>query len=127
MQSTDDLSLLILQGDIDTWIAQLPHSWPYSINLVLRQAPSLMNLFIVGLEVSNLLLLLANAQFTFQRTLLWPASPLPSHITFKPSRERWLLLCQRAEQAIYWMSSPDGAFYLDIWSMTIYPACGCLI
>lgn len=52
LQSTDDLSLLILQGDIDSWAAQLPHSWPYSINLVLRQAPSLMNLFIVGLEVS---------------------------------------------------------------------------
>lgn len=53
LQSADDLSLVLLQNDIDSWTAQLPSTWPYSISLVLRQAPALMNLFIVALEVSE--------------------------------------------------------------------------
>jgi hypothetical protein len=36
---------------MDTWIANLPAFWQYSINLTLRHAPDLMNLFIVALEV----------------------------------------------------------------------------
>ena len=46
---------------------------------------------------------------------------------YRPSRERWAELCQRAEQAIYWLNTPDGAFYLDVWSIAVYPACTCSI
>nr|XP_019006740.1 uncharacterized protein I203_00333 [Kwoniella mangroviensis CBS 8507]OCF70201.1 hypothetical protein I203_00333 [Kwoniella mangroviensis CBS 8507] len=113
--AADDLNLLMLQVDIDNWLAQLPQSWPYSIKLVLRQAPLLMNLFIVSLE------------FTFQRSFLWPSTPIPSQISFRPSRDRWVNLCQRAEQAAYWLNSPDGAYYLDVWSITVYAAFCCVI
>lgn len=126
LQDAYDVSLLILQGDIDSWIASLPSAWPYSINLTLRQAPALMNLFIVALEVRWVIAPLSGAadlQFTFQRSLLWPTSPVSAHVTFRPSRQRWVELCSRAEQAVYWMQSPDGAFYLDTWSCTSYPAC----
>ncbi|WWC87422.1 uncharacterized protein L201_002311 [Kwoniella dendrophila CBS 6074] len=95
LQAADDLSLSMLQVDIDNWLAQLPQSWPYSIKLLLRQAPALMNLFIVVLE------------FTFQRS--------------------FFNLCQRAEQAVYWLNSPDGAYYLDVWSITVYAAFCCVI
>ncbi|WWC69091.1 uncharacterized protein I206_103027 [Kwoniella pini CBS 10737] len=115
LQSADDLSLLMLQSDIDNWLAKLPQSWPYSIKLVLRQAPLLMNLFIVVLE------------FTFQRVFLWPSTPIPYQVSFRPSRERWVNLCQRAEQAVYWLNSPDGAYYLDVWSITVYAAFCCVI
>nr|XP_019044460.1 hypothetical protein I302_06371 [Kwoniella bestiolae CBS 10118]OCF23390.1 hypothetical protein I302_06371 [Kwoniella bestiolae CBS 10118] len=115
LQAADDLNLLMLQVDIDNWLAQLPQSWPYSIKLVLRQAPLLMNLFIVVLE------------FTFQRNFLWPSTPTPSQISFRPSRDRWVSLCQRAEQAVYWLNSPDGAYYLDVWSITVYAAFCCVI
>ncbi|WWC93569.1 hypothetical protein V866_000404 [Kwoniella sp. B9012] len=115
LQAADDLSLLMLQVDIDNWLAQLPQSWPYSIKLVLRQAPLLMNLFIVVLE------------FTFQRSFLWPSTSVPSQISFRPSRDRWISLCQRAEQAVYWLNSPDGAYYLDVWSITVYAAFCCVI
>jgi hypothetical protein len=62
-------------------------------------------------------------QFTFQRCFLWPTSPVPSHVTYRPSRDRWQSLKQRAEQAVYWLNTADGAFYLDVWSICIYPAC----
>lgn len=52
LQSADDLSLLLLQMNIDSWTASLPTTWQYSVNLVLDNAPQLMNLFIVALEVS---------------------------------------------------------------------------
>ncbi|WVF69042.1 hypothetical protein IAT40_003816 [Kwoniella sp. CBS 6097] len=110
LQTADDLNLLMLQVDIDTWKHQLPTTWPYSIKLVLRQAPLLMNLFIVVLE------------FTFQRSFMWPTTPIPSQLTFRPSRDRWVSLCQRAEQAVYWFNTLDGSFYLDIWSNTVYAA-----
>lgn len=54
LQTADDLSLLLLQMNIDTWTTNLPLTWQYSVNLVLDQAPQLMNLFIVALEVSML-------------------------------------------------------------------------
>nr|XP_018263463.1 uncharacterized protein I303_03332 [Kwoniella dejecticola CBS 10117]OBR85621.1 hypothetical protein I303_03332 [Kwoniella dejecticola CBS 10117] len=115
LQAADDLSLLMLQSDIDNWLAKLPQSWPYSIKLVLRQAPLLMNLFIIVLE------------FTFQRSFLWPSTPIPPQLSFRPSRDRWVNLCQRAEQAVYWLNSPDGAYYLDVWSITVYAAFCCVI
>ena len=62
-------------------------------------------------------------QFTFQRCFLWPTSPVPSHVTYRPSRDRWQSLRQRSEQAVYWLNTADGAFYLDVWSICIYPAC----
>ncbi|OCF35093.1 hypothetical protein I316_03133 [Kwoniella heveanensis BCC8398] len=95
LQTADDLNFLMLQVDIDTWEHQLPTTWPYSIKLVLRQAPLLMNLCIVVLE------------FTFQRSFLWPTTPIPAQLTFRPSRDRWVSLCQRAEQAVYWLNTPD--------------------
>lgn len=52
LQAADDLSLHLLQLNIDSWTVNLPSSWQYSINLHLNQAPTLMNLFIVALEVS---------------------------------------------------------------------------
>jgi len=61
LQDAYDVSLLILQGDIDSWIAGLPTAWPYSINLILRQAPAFMNLFIVALEVGSYSIPLATA------------------------------------------------------------------
>lgn len=53
LQSSDELSFIKLQMDIDSWTSQLPTLWQYSIKLVLDQAPALMNLFIVTLEVSG--------------------------------------------------------------------------
>ena len=51
LQSIEDLSLFMLQMDIDNWLTQLPSEWPYSQKITLRQAPALMSLFIVALEV----------------------------------------------------------------------------
>ncbi|KAL7423535.1 hypothetical protein Q5752_001115 [Cryptotrichosporon argae] len=115
LQAAEDYSLVLLQVDIDAWIAQLPTAWPYSIRLALGQGRALMDLFIVGLE------------FTLQRCFLWPTGSMPSHITYRPGRERWLELCQRTERAIHWMNTSEGAFYLDVWSFTIYPAFCCVI
>jgi hypothetical protein len=53
LQGADDLSLHLLQLNIDSWVANLPSSWRYSIHLHLDQAPNLMNLFTVALEVSR--------------------------------------------------------------------------
>jgi hypothetical protein len=44
-------------------------------------------------------------------------------VTYRPSRDRWQNLKQRSEQAVYWLNTADGAFYLDVWSICIYPAC----
>ncbi|GFZ44923.1 hypothetical protein JCM24511_02649 [Saitozyma sp. JCM 24511] len=115
LQSADELSFIKLQMDIDSWTSQLPTLWQYSIRLVLDQAPALMNLFIVTLE------------FTLQRCFLWPTSPIPPHITYRPTRERWMALVQRVEDAVHWLNTPDGAFYLDVWSNTVYPAFCCVI
>lgn len=129
LQSADEMSFIKLQMDIDSWTSQLPTLWQYSIRLVLDQAPALMNLFIVTLEVSGGLVpiapddLLLTVQFTLQRCFLWPTSPIPPHITYRPTRERWMALVQRVEDAVHWLNTPDGAFYLDVWSNTVYPAC----
>lgn len=126
MQAADDLSVLLLQMHIDTWLANLPTVWQYSVNLVLDQAPHLMNLFVVALEVSRpdpTCDAALTSQFTFQRCFLWPTAPLPPLLTYRPSKERWLDLRQRAEQAVYWLNSSEGSFYLDVWSNTVYPAC----
>jgi len=63
------------------------------------------------------------SQFNFQRCFLWPTSPIPGHVSYRPPKDRWQSLRHRTEQAIYWLSTSDGAFYLDVWSICIYPAC----
>lgn len=53
LRKADDISLLLLETRIDLWVAQLPATWPYSVRLTLDQAPSLLNVFIVAVEVSR--------------------------------------------------------------------------
>lgn len=53
LRKADDISLLLLETRIDLWVAQLPATWPYSVRLTLDQAPSLLNVFIVAVEVGR--------------------------------------------------------------------------
>ncbi|ORY35063.1 hypothetical protein BCR39DRAFT_563621 [Naematelia encephala] len=116
LDRADDLALYKFQADLDAWLAQIPSQWPY-VNaspthvegIDVPEAASIMNLLIVAVE------------FTFLRGFSWPASRLPAHITFRPAPQRWPTLVDRALTAVAWLLTPQGAFYLDIWDMMIYP------
>ena len=75
LQAADDLSLHLLQLNIDAWTSDLPSSWQYSINLHLSQAPNLMNLFIVALEVSSWIEAVADILVYF--TTMFPLANIP--------------------------------------------------
>ena len=75
LQAADDLSLHLLQLNIDAWTSNLPSSWQYSINLHLSQAPNLMNLFIVALEVSRCMETVTETLVHF--TTMFPLANIP--------------------------------------------------
>ncbi|KAL7421070.1 hypothetical protein Q5752_003954 [Cryptotrichosporon argae] len=103
----DDALLLVLQADIDEWAAGLPDEWPYSPTIQLPGS-DLMNTFRVTLD------------FTLLRPFLWPIAPIPTHIAYRPTPQRWTDLVTRARQATAWIETPTGQFYLDVWSNVVY-------
>nr|XP_019043146.1 hypothetical protein I302_07717 [Kwoniella bestiolae CBS 10118]OCF22076.1 hypothetical protein I302_07717 [Kwoniella bestiolae CBS 10118] len=113
---SQDLMFYNLQNDMEAWKAQIPVVWNYSPLLEVPAMHHLLQLFLVAVE------------YTFLR----PFSPrnisgLPAHITFRPTHGSIDRLVERAINSLFWLASEEGAFYLDVWSMTVYPAFLCMV
>ncbi|KAK8864133.1 hypothetical protein IAR55_001379 [Kwoniella newhampshirensis] len=115
LDRADDLNFYRLQRDVDSWYRELPTTWAYSTRIEMPQADPMFNLLSVATE------------FTFLRAFMWPSRPIPNHISFRPDSSRWPDLVRKSQQAIDWLVTSMGQFYLDIWAITIYPLVCCAL
>ncbi|WWD00931.1 hypothetical protein V866_007869 [Kwoniella sp. B9012] len=116
LAKSQDLMFYNLQNDMEAWKAQIPAVWNYSPLLEIPAMQNLLQLFLVAVE------------YTFLRPFLpRNVSGLPAHINFRPTHGSIDRLVERAVNSLFWLASEEGAFYLDVWSMTVYPAFLCMV
>nr|XP_018262682.1 uncharacterized protein I303_04161 [Kwoniella dejecticola CBS 10117]OBR84840.1 hypothetical protein I303_04161 [Kwoniella dejecticola CBS 10117] len=112
LAKSQDLMFYNLQNDIEAWKSQIPAVWNYSPLLEIPAMENLLQLFLVATE------------YTFLKPFFpQNVSGLPAHINFRPAHGSIDRLVERAINSLFWLSSEEGTFYLDVWSMTAYPAC----
>ncbi|WVQ78697.1 hypothetical protein IAT38_000784 [Cryptococcus sp. DSM 104549] len=108
LENTTDAVLYQIERDIGDWESKLPSA---------AEAP-VFESFDPG-NVNILKLVSVSVEAILVRALLKPTSPIPPHITFRPSPVRWERLVQRSGESIEWISQ-SGMFYLDVWHVVIY-------
>nr|XP_019007474.1 uncharacterized protein I206_07732 [Kwoniella pini CBS 10737]OCF46255.1 hypothetical protein I206_07732 [Kwoniella pini CBS 10737] len=116
LAKSQDLGFYSLQNDMDVWKVHLPNTWQYSPVLEIPAMEHLMQLFLVALEYTFL-------KPFFPANIPW----LPAHIAFRPTVGSIERLVERAIRSLSWLSSEEGAFYLDVCQMTVYPAFLCMV
>lgn len=77
-----------------------------------------------GTEGRIISLLVIAIEFTLFRSF-W-SSP-PHHMTYRPPLGRWDSMVLAAQRAIAWAATDQGAYYLDVWALLVYPLVICTI